>query len=284
MIPQGFGEIAEKLRRSTVQILDDRRSGQGAGSGVISSSDGTIVTNAHVARGAKVRVQLWDGRALPAEVTARDDRMDLARVNVDASSLPALDWRGAVPLRSGEVVLAVGNPLGFVGALSTGVIHAVGAVAGLGKRAWVQASIRLAPGNSGGPLADAEGRVVGINTMVTSQGIALAIPAQAVANFLKSGGLASLGVVVQPVEIAPGRTALLVIRVIPQSPAEAASLFPGDLLIAADGSVFGSVDELGDAIDQARNGILKLRFLRGDRRNPREVSISLAKQPRREAA
>src|SRR5947199_9555716 len=78
--------------------------------------------------------------------------------------------------KSGEVVIAVGNPLGFTGALTTGVVSGTGLISGLGRRPWVQAAIRLAPGNSGGPLTDASGRLLGINTMVVSGGIALAIP------------------------------------------------------------------------------------------------------------
>src|SRR5258708_38875961 len=97
--------------------------------------------------------------------------------------------------------MAIGNPLGFVGALTTGVIHAVGPIRGLGSRSWVQADVRLAPGNSGGPLADARGHVIGINTMVAGR-LALAIPSNVVQNFLSAGPSGAwLGVTVHPVKV-----------------------------------------------------------------------------------
>src|SRR5207248_2457513 len=115
-------------------------------------------------------------------------------------------------LNPGELVVAVGNPLGFTGALTTGVVHSVGVIAGLGSRPWVQATVRLAPGNSGGPLADAAGRLVGINTMVVSGAIALAIPGSIAADFVKNGAGPRLGVSVQPVRLSRG-VGLLVMNV-----------------------------------------------------------------------
>ncbi len=154
----GIGEVGELLRRSTVHVrsTDPRR--QSAGSGVIWDSAGTIVTNAHIlgqAAGEGTHlVELWDGRSFPAEIQARDDSRDLAVLKLAATALPAASLRTS-PVKPGELVIAVGNPLGFTGALTTGVVHAVGPFAGFGRRPWVQAAIRLAPGNSGGPLADA---------------------------------------------------------------------------------------------------------------------------------
>ena len=282
MEPRGFGDVAEQLRRSTVQVLSGRKGEHGSGSGVIWTSDGTVVTNAHVAREKTARVELWDGRAFPAEIVSRDDRRDLAKLRVNTIGLPAAGWRDSGSLRPGELVVAVGNPLGFIGALTTGVVHALGPLRGLGRRPWVQASIRLAPGNSGGPLADAQGRVVGINTMIAAGGIALAVPSGAVLDFVEHGARPGLGVVVRPVSLG-ARLGLLVLGVAPHSPAAGASLLNGDVLLSANGARFESVDDLGDAIEQASGGVLQLRFLRGDRRLEREVAVSLAKQ-KREAA
>ncbi len=270
MLPQGFGEVAERLRRSTVQVFSGTRGAQGAGSGVIWSSDGTVITNAHVALGDAARVELWDGRAIETRVAARDARADLAVLKLGVPGLAAVAWRDSTSLRPGELVVAVGNPLGFVGALTTGVVHAAGSVRGLGRRRWVQAAIRLAPGNSGGPLADAEGRVVGINTMVVAGGVALAIPSDNVVDFLKRGSRPALGVVVRPVDVG-----LLVLEVIPNSPAENASLLIGDLLVSVNGRSIESMDDLGDAIDQSAGALLKIGFFRGDRRREREVSVRL---------
>src|SRR5262245_10604379 len=194
---EGFGEVAERLRRSTVHVAR-------SGSGVIWGSAGLIITNAHVARAPKLRVELWDGRSFEGDVVARDPRRDLASLRIPASGLPALTAGASSALRVGELVVAVGNPLGFVGALTTGVVHAL-------TRRWVHADVRLAPGNSGGPLADAQGRVIGINTMIAG-GLALAVPSNSVAQFLRRGAEGiGLGVVVRPVpdgmlvlEVQPG--------------------------------------------------------------------------------
>ena len=158
----GFGDVAEKLRRSTVQVVSGSHRRQGLGSGVISTPDGTVITNAHVARDQSVRVELNDGRAFAAEVASRDVRTDLAKLKINAAGLPALSWRSSSSVRPGELAIAVGNPLGFLGALSTGVVHATGPVAGMGARSWIQAAIRLAPGNSGGPWPTRKARSSGL--------------------------------------------------------------------------------------------------------------------------
>lgn len=274
MIP-GLGEAAERLRRGTVYVTTEGN-GRGGGSGVIAASDGEIVTNAHVARGGAASVTLWDGRKLPAKVAARDVRRDLARLSVAGDSLPAVEFGDSSSLRPGELVMAIGNPLGFIGALSTGVVHAVGALPGLGGRLWVQADVRLAPGNSGGPLADAHGRVIGINTMIAG-GLALAIPSAVVREFLRTGvGGPFLGVEVRPLSLrgATARFGLMVLRIEPGSPAAGASLLPGDVLVGADGRRFGGIDDLSRAIESAR-GPLRLEFLRGDRGQSREVAVRM---------
>src|SRR5271166_5739807 len=120
----GFGEVAESLRRVTVQV---RTSGGDAGSGVIWDSGGLIVTNAHVVRSSRMEIELWDGRVFPAEIQAQDPRRDLAALRIRRNALPAAVVGNSAALRPGELVIAVGNPLGFIGALTTGVVHAVGA-------------------------------------------------------------------------------------------------------------------------------------------------------------
>ncbi len=251
-----FGEVAERLRRSTVQV---RTPGSGAGSGVIWSADGLIVTNAHVVRSRRIDVELWNGRVFPAEIQAHDDRRDIASLRIAGGALPAAAAGDSAALRPGEVVIAVGNPLGFVGALTTGVVHAVGP-------RWVQAAVRLAPGNSGGPLADAQGRVIGLNTMIAYGGLALAVPSDAVSAFLKHGSGPRLGVSIQPVA-----TGLLIVEVVPKRPAETASLLLGDVLVGANGRRFQSADDLASAIDLG--GLLHLKFLRGG--NPMERSVAV---------
>jgi serine protease Do len=271
----GFGEIAEQLRRSTVLI---HSGGRGSGSGVIWSSEGVIVTNAHVVRGSNVRVQLWDGREFDASITACDPRRDLAELRIDASSLPAACPADSSQLRPGELAIAIGNPLGFVGALTTGVIYAIGPLRALGSQTWVQASVRLAPGNSGGPLADAHGHVMGINTMVAGR-LALAIPSNAVRDFLAAGPHSAwLGGAVHHVRLprASGhKFGLVLLDVEPGSPAAQASLMAGDILIGTEEKPFQSLDDLAEAIDGKGLRLLRLEFLRGDYSRVRRVTVRL---------
>jgi serine protease Do len=279
---RAFGEIAERLRRSTVEVrLRDAHANANAG-----GSGGQIVTNAHVARGAGASVRLWDGRELPAKLLARDARRDLATLKVEAGGLPAATFGDSGALRVGELVMAIGNPMGFIGALTTGVVHALGSLAGFGRQGWVLADVRLAPGNSGGPLADAHGRVIGINTMIVN-GLGAAVPGDAVTAFLRRGASGfSLGVTVQPVRLEDQRFGLLVLKVDPGSPAAAAPLWTGDVLTGAGGRAFRSVDDLHLLLDSALDsagGVIHLQFLRGDRAATRQVAIRLAR-PVAEAA
>ena len=273
----GFGEIAEQLRRSTVLI---HSGGRGSGSGVIWSDDGLVVTNAHVVRGSRVDVQLWDGREFEATISSRDPRRDLAQLRIDATNLPAASAADSSEVRPGELAIAIGNPMGFVGALATGVIHAVGPLQGLGQQTWVQANVRLAPGNSGGPLANAHGRIVGINTMVTGR-LALAIPSNAVREFLSAGpSNAWLGVTVHPAQIprsvGAGKTfGLVVLEVEPVSPADLASLMPGDILLGTEEKSFTAIEDLARALQGGSPRVLRVEFLRGDYSKIRRVAVQL---------
>jgi serine protease Do len=273
----GFGEIAEQLRRSTVLI---HSGGRGSGSGVIWSSDGVLITNAHVVRSTRPTVQLWDGREFDATIYSRDPLHDLAQLRINAAGLPAASAADSSQLRPGELAIAIGNPMGFVGALATGVIHGIGPLRGLGPQSWVQAEVRLAPGNSGGPLADARGRVVGINTMVAGR-LALAIPSNAVRDFLyavPSDG--RLGVTLQPALIprATGRgktLGLVLLEVEPGSPAALASLLPGDILLGTAEKRFASLEDLAHALRGNGPRVLRLEFLRGDYHQIRRVTVQL---------
>ena len=257
---------------------------------MIWSSDGGIITNAHVARGStdqpstlgRTRVSCYGGVARSAP--------DLAELRIDATDL-ATDLPSALvadssQVRPGELAIAIGNPLGFVGALTTGVIHAVGPVRGHSSRSWVQADVRLAPGNSGGPLADARGRVIGINTMIAG-GLALAIPSNIVLDFLSAGPFdAWLGVTVHPVRIprsnTPGGSAhtfgLVLLEVEPRSPAASASLLPGDILLGTEQKPFTSVGELSQALQGKGPRLLRLEFLRGDYSRVRRVTVQVGGQ------
>ena len=239
------------------------------------------MTNAHVVGGTgnsmearSVEVELWDGRVMPGRIVKKDRRRDLAALHVEASGLPAATPGDSNALRVGELVVAVGNPFGFTGAASTGVVHL-----GPQDRSWVVSQLRLAPGNSGGPLANARGEVVGINTMIAG-GLAFARPSLSVAEFLRNPLKVQprLGVVVQPVsfERSGGRIGFIVLEVIPDSAADRASLLQGDTLIGAGGRGFYSIHDLETSIQANREGFLELQFRRGASENDRTVAIQMA--------
>jgi len=263
---RGFGEIAERLRRSTVQVFSDRR--RGGGSGVIWGAGGLILTNAHVARASEAEVELWDGRRFPATVAARDPRRDLATLRIRGEPLEPIEPGDSDKLRPGELVIAIGSPLGFAGALSTGVVHSVGALPGMGRQSWIRADVQLAPGNSGGPLANAEGHLIGINTAIVN-GLGVAVPVNAAVAFVKRGARPSLGVSLRPVS-----GGLLILEIDPQGAAAAAALRAGDILL-------GTFDDLSDALDSGRE-VIKLQFFRGDQARVRETFVQL--RTRAEAA
>jgi serine protease Do len=178
------------VRRSTVQI---RAGDRGVGSGVIWQPDGLIITNAHVARARHAHVRFSDGETVEARLVARDAERDLAALKVEGHGLPAATIGDPEQTRSGELVVALGNPWGVAGALALGVLHAAGDVRPSTSGRYVLADIRLAPGNSGGPLADARGRVIGINTMIVN-GLGVAISTREVAAFLRdASGVSSRG-------------------------------------------------------------------------------------------
>jgi serine protease Do len=170
-----FASVAAELRRATVRVTDARA--RGAASGILWRDPRTVVTNAHVVRSSRAVVQFADGRRFEARVIGRDAGRDLVALELAAAaSLAPAAIRDAGTLRPGEFVVAVGYPLGLAGALTAGVVHQRTA-------RFVVADVRLAPGNSGGPLADAAGCVVGVNSMVAG-GLALAVPAEIVRTFL----------------------------------------------------------------------------------------------------
>jgi len=182
LLDDASAALAERLRRVTVRLAG--RGWNGAGSGVVWRHDGLIVTNAHVARGAAMTVSLYDGRELTGRVAWRSRSMDLAALQVDARDLLAAGTADAGSLRAGALVFAMGAPLGMADALATGVVHGAPTLDRAGRPLLVRADIRLLPGNSGGPLADAAGRVIGINSMVVN-GLGVAVATEAVEGWLR---------------------------------------------------------------------------------------------------
>lgn len=180
---------AEQLRASVVGIATGRRGRGAAGGAGIAWSGDLFVTSAHVATGSHATIMTPDGQALPGEVVRRDAERDIAVLRAPGAAVAAVATGDPYALRSGSLVFAVGHPFGVRDAISVGVLQAVSPLPpgyGLnGKRSfvWIQADVRLAPGNSGGPLADAQGRVIGVAAMIVS-GVALAVPVPEVERML----------------------------------------------------------------------------------------------------
>jgi serine protease Do len=172
--------LAELLREAVVEV---RSGDMGSGTGIIWGGAGLVVTNAHcIRRGVSLEVDA-SGKWREARALAYHPQHDLALIAAPSVSGPMLELRDPESLRAGELVFAHGHPLGIRDALAMGVIHTVARDQSKSPR-WVVADVRLAPGNSGGPLVDAEGRLVGINSMVVN-GLGVAIPSTLVQQFVE---------------------------------------------------------------------------------------------------
>jgi serine protease Do len=261
----GLADLVDRVRRSTVQVHADKR---GGGSGVVWNDDGAIVTNAHVVGSARnVWIESHDGRTMRGEVALRDDHLDLAEVTLSSSAggVTSATIGRASALRVGDVVAALGAPLGMAGALSLGIVHRATADRDGIARRWLEADLRLAPGNSGGPMVDAIGRVVGINSMIAG-GLALAVPSETADRFVRTrGARAWLGVTTQPVALVGAAVddrrrshdstlGLIVVELAPGSPAERAGLLLGDVIVRAGGERFDRPNALGLALDRIAPG------------------------------
>jgi serine protease Do len=247
--------------------------------------DEQVITNAHVIQEGPLAVESWEGNTVSASVLKIDRGRDLALLSAPGLQAPSAQLGDSNALRAGTPVIAVGNPMGFVGAVSTGIVHAIGPAAPISTSLWIHADVRLAPGNSGGPLADLQGQIVGINTMIMAGGLALAIPSRAVQSFLtRITSERSLGVVVRPVPLRERGIGMMILELVRGGAAEAASLLPGDILIGSNEKRFRFVDDLQNAIDEAPGALLGLEFYRAEQGKLRQVAVQLLPEQANRAA
>ena len=282
--------VAERLAPSVANLRVSHRGRggrrlDGGGSAVVITPDGFLLTSAHVvARTGKGRASFVDGRELGFEVVGADPHSDLAVLRADAQDLTAAELGDAERLRVGQLVVAIGNPNGFAGSVTAGVISALGrSLATQSGRVVdnvIQTDAALNPGNSGGALADGTGRVVGINTAVAGVGLGLAVPVndatrKIVAALMTEGRFrrAYLGIAGGTRPLPPrlartlGREAgVEVVQVVEGTPAAEAGLRPEDLIVELDGAPVSDVNDIQRLMVVERIGAkVPVRILREGR-------------------
>ncbi len=271
------------------------------GSGFLIRSDGFLVTNNHLVEAASdIKVKLEDGREFVARLVGQDDKTDLALLKIEAEGLPTLPFGDSDALQVGDAVMAIGNPLGLEGTVTTGIVSAKSRVIGEGPYDdFIQTDASINPGNSGGPLMNAAGQVVGINTAIASQsggsvGIGFSLPINQVKSLLPQLGANGhvtrgwLGVGVQPVtEILakalhlPDAKGALVTSVLADSPAGKAGLRVGDVIKTFDGHALGKEQDLPRQVAATRVGQeVDMSVIREERPLTLRVKVAELPQPR----
>jgi S1-C subfamily serine protease len=295
--------VAEVMRPAVVHLRASRGSREGAGSGFLITPDGFLLTNHHVIQGQeRVRVRLVEGGELTGRVVGADPWSDIALVQADASGLPFAPLGNSAKLRVGQLVVAIGSPLGFESTVTAGVVSAVGrtlrSITGHLVDNVIQTDAALNPGNSGGPLVDSRGQVVGINTAIIrpAQGICFAIPINTARDILpqlmKHGRVVRgyLGLHVRNVPLPPNQArhfgleqtgAVEAVAIEPDGPADQAGILEDDLIVSLGESPVTSVDDLHRLltqlpVDQPSSVVL----LRGERKLERLVLPTEYPEPR----
>lgn len=265
--------VAERLSPCVVHIgLGDKGDARGAGSGFLITPDGYVLTNRHVVHNQRsIRVFLTDGRTCVAQRVGEDSATDIAVLRISASDLPIVQLGDSESLRVGQLVVAIGNPFGFQCTVTAGVISALGrslrTETGRLIDNIIQTDAALNPGNSGGPLVDSRGRVIGVNTAIIypAQGLCFAIPVNAVrrvAGMLIASGKVTRGylsISAQPVRVYRSLARQLrlsvpsgvgVVEIAARSPAHKAGLRPKDIILSIGKTRTPGVDDLHRFLDE----------------------------------
>jgi serine protease Do len=312
-LPEGF-EIPEFPEGSPFgdlfkYFLDPERGGEpgyhdtkSLGSGLIISADGYVLTNYHVVKNAdEIIVRLSDRRELKAEVVGVDKRSDIALIRIDASDLPVAKIGRSSELEVGEWVLAIGSPFGFDHSATAGIVSAKGrSLPSENYVPFIQTDVAINPGNSGGPLFNQEGEVVGINSQIYSRsggymGLSFSIPievAMDVADQLKTSGKVSrgwLGVLIQDITLDLAESfgmrkprGALVAKVLPDSPAQAAGIEVGDVIVAFNGHDVVSSSNLPPIVGSTKVGVrVPVEIIRGGKKHT--IKVKLGELPEEES-
>lgn len=268
-IAEAANTLAQQVRATVVQV----RSRGGNGSGILWREDGQVITNHHVAPTDHAEVETADGVRFAARVARRDPANDLAVLEPETAlaRLPTAEVGDSLRLRVGQLVIAVGNPFGMKGAVTVGIISHV-APPRPGERELIRADLVLQPGNSGGPLVDATGRVIGVNAMVMGPGIGLAVPVHVVQRLITTTMRPKLGIAGRDVTLGPlarragleEPNAVILTEVLAGSPAEQAGLLPGDVVVGLNGQPVTAAREMVRSLASRRsNDPVWFRVLRG---------------------
>jgi S1-C subfamily serine protease len=276
-----FAALVEVVSKSVVRVDARHRM---AGTGIVWSADGIIVTADHVVeREEGIEIMLPDGNRVKAELVGRDPSTDVAVLRVDKGAVTAplqtANWLEPAQLKAGHLAFAVGKPWDNTPVVSGGLISAVGiGLRGQGRNGFVQSDVVMLPGFSGGPLVDASGRIIGMNSSVLGRGVSLAIQVETmrrvVNDLLKEGRVKRpyLGVGLQNVPLAESLSkkvggqerGLMVLTLESGGPAEQSSLLPGDILIAIDDAQLQSVEDLQKHLTPTHVGqSVKVKIVRG---------------------
>jgi serine protease Do len=269
---------------------------QGIGSGVIVSKDGYILSNHHVVQGAdRVKVALHDGREYNASVVGTDEKSDVAVLKIDANDLPAIAMADSDQIEVGDIVLAIGNPFGVGQTVTMGMVSAKdrGGLVGLEYEDFIQTDAAINPGNSGGALVDAQGRLIGINTLIISrsggsQGIGFAIPTnlarQVMEQLIEFGKVTRgyLGIWMQDVTPALAKEfkldtdkGVVVTEVVPNGPADKAGIRTGDVLVEFAGKPVVNGRKLKFEVARIRPGTqVPAKVLRDGKERTLEVTLA----------